>query len=316
MFYKNDWLSWSYDGVKFGNKLSPQSKFELQFKKTVNHPLKSHKEELLENTRTIRDSVSEPFDLLLSGGLDSEIILRCNIELGIPINVFIFKYENNYNHFDVQHALRLCNELNVSPKVIDFNLEKFFKNDAYDIWTKTYVKASGRLPAMKMIEYLDNIPIIGETPPTWNFVNNKWLFEFSEVDFCQAIYTNVINRPMISDWYGYSPEVIMSHALLPGIQALITSTSPPPVIEQYDSSRYAFAYYNNLKYDLYKKIWPDILIRPKRNGFEKFYLGNDARNVLPLPEFQKKYIDYLGCTNTICNFNMQQLFNLCSLDYS
>ena len=97
MFYKDNWLAWTYDDVKFGNKTTPQSRFEFQFKKTIKQPLKSHKQELLENTRIIRDSFNEPFDLLFSGGVDSEIVLRCHVELKIPINVFIFKYEKDYN---------------------------------------------------------------------------------------------------------------------------------------------------------------------------------------------------------------------------
>ena len=45
MFYKDNWLSWSYDDVKFGKKLHPKAKFEFQFKQIINRPLKSHKEE-------------------------------------------------------------------------------------------------------------------------------------------------------------------------------------------------------------------------------------------------------------------------------
>ena len=262
IYYKNDWLSWTCDSVKLGNKTTPQSKFELQFKKTINRPLKSHKEELLENTRVLRDKFSEPFDLLFSGGVDGEVILRCHRELKIPINVFIFKYENNYNLKDVNHALRICDELNVKINVIDFNLKKFFENDAYSYWTNSYIATAGLLPHIKMLEYLDNIPVMGLGAPVWNYANNKWKFLVRD-NVLAWPGTKHLKRNILHNWHEYSPEVILSHALLPQIQNIINSetTNDTCSFEQY-------------KYFVYKNIWKNIEIRTKRNGFE----GN---NLLP-----------------------------------
>jgi hypothetical protein len=301
MFYKDNWLSWTYDGVKFGKKLFPKSKFEFQFNKSVNRPLKSHKEELLENTRVIRDSFTEPFDLLFSGGVDSEIILRCHVELKIPINVFIFKYENNYNYHDVRHALRICEELNVTPTVIDFNLQKFFETDAYDIWRTGYFLKAGMLPHMKMIESLDNIPIFGLGQPDWSFEDHKWQFNLNESDHSQSIYGVAINRPMLACWYEYSPEVILSHMQLPNMQRLIDNAVP--------GDQFSF---DVSKYYLYKKIWPEIQIRVKRNGFEQF--GTQPKvtslELQSLLQFQKQHIDNLDISNTVCYFDQNQLINL------
>ena len=298
MFYKDNWLSWSYDDVKFGKKLHPKAKFEFQFKQIINRPLKSHKEELLENTRVIRDSFNEPFDLLFSGGLDSEIILRCHHALKIPINVFIFKYENDYNYHDVRHALRICEELNVTPTVIDFNLQKFFENDAYDIWKKGYFHKAGTLPHMKMIEYSVNIPVMGEGVPLWEFNNEYWQFHFEEKWHCQSIYGYSINRPMIADWYEYSSEVLTSHTLLPRIQNLVNSKTN--------------ADYDQLKYFLYKDVWPEIVIRPKRNGFEQFGTKSKVVSVEleSLQQFQKQHINSIDISNTVYSLRADQLINL------
>jgi asparagine synthetase B (glutamine-hydrolysing) len=124
MFYKNNWLTWYYNEVAYGPKTTLDSKFDIKITPTITRQVKSYKEELLTNASLIRDSFNEPFDLMLSGGVDSEVILRCYLELKIPINVFVFRYENNYNLPDVTHALRICKELNVTPTVIDFNFVK------------------------------------------------------------------------------------------------------------------------------------------------------------------------------------------------
>lgn len=297
MFFKDDWLSWTYDGVKFGNKPTPQSKFEFQFKKTINRPLKSHKEELLENTRVIRDQFIGPFDLLFSGGLDSEIVLRCYRELKIPINVFIFKYENDYNYHDVRHALRICDELNVTPKVIDFNLKNFFEKDAYDIWKKGYFHKAGRLPHMKMLDYLDNIPIMGDGDPYWVFKDKMWQFELGELNHSQSIYCNIINKTAIVDWYEYSPEVFLSQAAMPRLASVISSNTPNDLLSN-----------DQFKYFLYKDVWPEIVVRPRRNGFEGF--GAQSRVTSPdlveLTEFQKE-IDKYNLPNAVCYFTRDEL---------
>lgn len=270
-------MTWHYDGVEKGTKTKPDSKYELTLTPTINKPVKSYKEELLANTQLIRDSFNEPFDLLFSGGVDSEVILRCNIELGIPINVFIFRYENNYNLADITHALRICNELNVTPTVIDFNLEKFFENEAYDIWKTGYFQSPGRLPHMKMISYLDNIPVAGDGCPYWKFLKNNWLLEIDEQGHSLTCYANTIGRACLADWYEYSPEVLLSHLNMSAMQQLINSG---PI--DFDQS----------KYQLHNSIWPEIVVRPKLVGFECLDYHNNPIQVPGfMREFRKQYID-------------------------
>jgi hypothetical protein len=271
MFYKDNWMTWYYDGVEKGNKTSPDSKYELKITPTIKQPVKSYKEELLANARLIRDSFNEPFDLLFSGGVDSEVVLRCNHELDIPVNVYVFRYENNYNLSDVTHALRICDELNVTPTVIDFNLKHFFENDAYDVWRTGYFKSSGRLPHLKMIEYLDNIPIFGDSNPHWEYSGGEWLIEFSEKNHSQTIYGTSVGRKMLPDWYEYSPEVIVSNLQVPTMQELLAGGNTN---------------FELFKYQLHNSIWPEIKIRPKLVGFECF---DHRGNPITIPDFMMDF---------------------------
>lgn len=275
MYYKDNWLAWYYDGIEYGSKTSPDSTFDLKIKPTISRKVKSYKEELLINAQLIRNSFAEPFDLLLSGGVDSEVVLRCYSELKIPINVFIFKYENDYNKPDVSNALKICDNLNVVPTIIDFNLQHFFENDAYDIWKTGYYLNSGRLPHMKMIEYLDNIPIMGDCPPTWCYNNKEWKYKFSEIDFSQSVYCKTIKRTAVIDWYQFSPEVIVAHS----------NTNQIKQIRQQVGTNDDFT---RMKYELHKSIWEDIEIRPKYVGFEG---GKPPGINTSKPEFMLKFND-------------------------
>ena len=211
MYWKNNWLSYHYD--KLGDvktKTVPGENWKLRIKQTITRPIKSYHEELLLNAHAVKDAFNEPLDLLLSGGLDSELALRSYVETKIPINVFIAKYNDNINAVDFHEALKTCQIYNVTPTIIDCNLKTFLENDAHDMWNGGYFAEPGYMIMLKVIESLDNIPVICDGINADNFrMANKTQCDIViyEKHFAAAIHGNTIDRPLISSWYDYSPEL-------------------------------------------------------------------------------------------------------------
>jgi len=278
MFYKDNWLSWKYNDNEYGTKPAIDTLFELTLKKTVTGPVMSYYDELYENARNIRDIVSGPLDLLFSGGIDSEVILRVYRDLKIPINVYIFKYEDMLNYREFDHAIKVCTDLDVKHTVIDFNVKKFFENEAYDIWTKCNANSSGWLPHMKMTEYLDNTPVFGSGDPYWRKQDDgSWMFEIDEGAKFWTLYHKAIGRTAVTDWYEYRPEIILSHMQLPRIQQLLND-------EQIGKT----SSFSN-KAPVHKDHWDDIVIRPKMVGFERDkVIAKDSKPEFML-EFERQY---------------------------
>ncbi len=277
MFYKNNWLIWQYDNIPYSAKTNPESEFKLTLQKTV-VTVKDYLWELLENAKNIRDLINGPLDLLFSGGIDSEVVLRTYKQLNIPINVYIFKYLDQLNYREFDHALEVCKSLNVQYKVIDFDVKKFFEQDAYNIWTKCYCDNSSWLPHMKLTEYLDNTPIFGSGEPYWRLQSDgKWALEIDEDAKYWTTYHINIGRSAVTDWYEYRPEIILSHMQLPIIQSLINGKLPGK-LSSFSS-----------KSPVHKNFWSDIKIRPKMVGFEGD--GEITANNKPeyMLEFEKKY---------------------------
>ena len=298
MFYRDNWLAWSYDnGPDYGPKLTPMAKCTFIIRNTITQPVKSYYEELLANAQRIRDTFTGDLDLLFSGGVDSEVVLRTYHTLGIPINVYIFKYENDYNVIEFRQAIKICNELGVTPRIIDFNLEKFFENDAYDIWKKVYCAKSGWLPHMKMTEYLDGTPIIGSGDPYWKKTDNGWMFELDEGAKHWSVYHKTINRDCVADWYEYSPEMIVSHTQLPLIQDLINDRIPGK-LSSFSS-----------KPVVHKAYWPTVDIRYKMVGFE----GPTPSREKPVPDFMVDFSTQYGKGNvhtSVQLFSEKELMNV------
>lgn len=301
MFYKNDWFSWSYNGIKAASRPDLQADFKFNINPTITLPLKSFKEELLENTRLIRDKFVEPFDLMLSGGGDSELVLRCHHELKIPMNVFTFRYENDYNLPDVRNAIKICDDLGIKLNIIDFNVTKFFENDADALWNKTFTKRPGRLVIMKLTEYLDNIPVTGDIAPYWKFQDNKWQFEIFEDMFSQTNFAVATGRTIITDWFQHSSEVLLTFMQHPRMRALIDSN------KEINST-----VFHKTKYYIYNDLWRQILPRLKRNGFEGDNLIPEQCGIPIMTEYYKKITDP---NEEFTYYDRQELTRLLVRDY-
>jgi hypothetical protein len=207
---------------------------------------------------------NEPFDVCLSGGIDSEVIVRTFKTLGIKFNTFIFRLEDSLNIQDVSDAIDICTELNLEYKIIDFNLRSFFENDALTTFNQHPYAVVERLPRLKWIDYLDNIPVFGDGEPYWRrqkendfSIKSEWKFVFAEESqYANSFYAKDIGRQVISEWYEYTPEIIMSYYHAPVIKRLLNDEIPGK-ISCYSS-----------RAELHRTIWPEIKYKQKLIGYE------------------------------------------------
>lgn len=277
-----NWMSYSYDGVEYGNKISYKSQFNLLINKKVSaSSIPSYRDALFNNAKIMRDSYNEPFDVCLSGGIDSEVIVRTFKTLGIKFNTFIFRLEDNLNIKDVSDALDICTELNLDYKIIDFNLRSFFENDALTLFKNHPYVIVERLPRIKWIDYLDNIPIFGDGEPYWrrtkenNFsIKSDWKFVFAEeAQYANAFYARKMNRTVISEWYEYTPEIILSYYRTPLIQKLLN-----------DEILGKISCYSS-RAELHQDIWSEIKYKQKLVGYE----GPLETSIGELPEYMLEF---------------------------
>jgi len=305
MFYKNNWFAWTFDnGPEYGPKLTPTSEFKILIKNTIDSPIKSYYEELLENGRVIRDTFSGELDLLFSGGVDSEVILRVYLDLKIPINVYIFKYENDYNLLEYAQAVKTCEALGVKPRIIDFELQKFFENEAYEYFKTSYSCGPGWIPHMKMTEYCDGTPIIGSGETyarrTSRDLTQKypWVIELDEKCHHWAIFHKTVDRPAITDWYEYSPEVTAAYLRLPYVQQLLADNIKGKLT---NISSKAF---------IHQAYWPDLVDRKKLIGFEGPEPSKEKPDITPfMIDFGLKHIFY-SVKEKVYTYTPDELLNL------
>ena len=299
MIRYNNWMTYSYDGIENGLK-KIDSSFSIKFK-ADKEPLDiSYKDALFRNASIMRDQYTEPFDVCLSGGIDSEVVVRTFKDLGIKHNTFIFRLEDSINAIDVSNAITLCNALNIDYKIIDFNLRKFFENDALHYAEIIKTPRAGRLPRLMWFEMLDNIVITGEGEPYWTRdlateeTKSSWSFHFSEDAYTNSRYTDIISKTAICDWYEYTPEIMWSFKKIPLIENLLKDNLPNKLSTW--SSRHI----------IHKEIWPDIKYIPKLTGFEGY--GNPGSMPDFMNDFQNIVLSKYTSKDILLN---EEEFKLC-----
>jgi hypothetical protein len=258
-------MSYSFDGGPLnGNKPHPHARMQLHFKK--GYPVRdiNYLDALYYNAEVVKDSFREPFDVFFSGGIDSEVVVRVNHDLGIKQNVVIIRMENDYNVQDVTSALRVCDTIGIKPTVIDWNLKRFIENDAYDFYQRHYTPVIGWMTRMAWVDLVDNIPVFCGAEPFWQReeaeytkrISNVWKFHWHEDDFTLSLYGNYKQREIVGEWWCYTPEPSMSFHKLPAVKSMLQ--------DQFPGMQNCWP----LRHRIYSELWDNIHHRPKLVGYE------------------------------------------------
>lgn len=302
----DNWMSYSFDdGPINGEKQHPFSKFKLHFKKGFNVKQLNYFDALFHNATVVRDSFSEPFDVFLSGGIDSEIVVRVNHDLGIKQNVVIVRMEDNHNIQDFTAAMHICNDLGIKPTIIDWNLRRFMENDAYDCYQRTFCPLIGRMVRWAWFDLVDNIPVFGEGEPYWQRETDDyndapldvWKFHWHEDFFTTAFQANISKRTVIGEWYNYTPEPVMAYHHMPLARELFA--------DRFRGLKDCWP----IRVRIHKQLWPEIQDREKLVGYE----GGGSPHTYPdfMADFQKQVMaENIKTGNTRYKYTTQQLENI------
>lgn len=286
-FTLNNWFEWYYDDELFGRQdLNNFKKFTSRYNSNIKL-LGTYKEELHKTARsTLEVFNGKDLTLCFSGGTDSEVVLRSYLEIGHPIKVVIYRYENNINEYDVYHAIKVCEQLGSPYKIIDFNLEKFFETDALNMIEPCQIDKPIQLVASKLLEITEGVPISGDGDallimrPAGNpndKLNYYWSVSDWSVDICEEQYLRYINKDAIPAWLQWRPELVLAYLESEHIQKLISNQYPNVYSSWY------------VKHQQYSVDFPDIIPRTKISGYENVPIGI-------IDEFNKHIIKHNGST--------------------
>ena len=260
---ENNWYQWHYGnnepyGLQTGNE-------ELKFSyKRIDYSVKSYKEELLRAASSTMDHYSglSPC-VFFSGGADSELVLRAYLDIGANPKVLIIRYEDDLNLYDVSYAITICSLLNVDYTIYDFNLKKFYENDAESISEIAQIDCPRSLPYCKFLEIGDGFPVLGEGDPFWKRDHGdyshkaNWWFKDIESFIGWEKYALHLDKPAIVQFLKWTPGLVLAHTKLPWLAKLIN--------DEYHGATGT----DSTKMIGYRNAYPGMIDRAKKTGFEK-----------------------------------------------
>jgi len=237
--------------------------FKTQYTK-VTTPIGTFKEELLKAAKSTMDHYPglRP-SIFFSGGVDSELILRAYLEIGSKPEVYIIRYENDLNIYDVSYAITICTILNVEYNLIDFNLQKFYENDAEKISVDAQIDRPRMLPHVKFTDCADGLIIVGHSDVRWYRPHDDytkkaiWLAQDFEHDIGCDKYNILHNRSAIYQWWKWTPGLVIAYTQLDWFKKLVN--------DEYIGKLGI----NSTKIIGFREVYPDIIQRVKQTGFEK-----------------------------------------------
>jgi hypothetical protein len=262
----NNWYRYRYDNQEYN---SPKTNINQKFTTdifTKNTKILPYKEALIYNAKQIvSDFNNKKFALMLSGGSDSEVMLRSCLEAGVNFKTYIFRFENDFNIYDVSYAIALCESCSIDYHLVDFNVKKFYETEAVKLSILSQTDRPRALPQLKFLDYIDEESCLyGQGDINWKRLNDIdyttkgiWVHSCNEHEIAWEKYLRATNRIGVALWFKYTPELQLATALNNWSQALI------------NDKIYGKTGTNTTKLLGYKEAYPYILNRVKKTGLEK-----------------------------------------------
>jgi hypothetical protein len=263
-FTHNNHIKYTIGDKLYGHRTNSIEKFSVRVGKIdEDHYRKSnYQHELLRTADLIYKDYGKNFALFLSGGTDSEIVLRNFLDIGIKPTCYTIKFKNGYNLPDVNEAEDLAKNLDVPFKTIDFDVRDFFNSGEASEFGKniqctqiTYLMVYRAilklgLPAIMGGELLLKRNITTD-PSTWYYCLRE------NEDGSAMRFSLKYNLPLVNEYFSYTPELMLYYLEDSDIRQLVST--------KYNYKLTSVSSKNNIL----KKLVPDIRVRKKTHGFEQ-----------------------------------------------
>ena len=227
----------------------------------------SYKTELIRTARLIKEDLGSDLVLMLSGGTDSEIVLRSFLQIGYTPRCVMVRFENDYNHHDVREAIDLCNHLDVPLEFIDFDVEDFlYSGEAAHFGNQLQCTQITYLMVYHTIMRLGMPAVMGGEVLLRRNIStdpSSWYYCFRENEDASAMrFTNTFGIPLVNEYFSYTPELLLHYINRPEIESLVSNRL-----------NYKLASVSS-KNAILKTLVPEIMVRKKTHGFEQLIAFN------------------------------------------
>lgn len=237
--------------------------FDIYFNKISRAPLE-YKEEILQTIKNIKENTNKPLYISLSGGIDSEVIIRACLEANIDFTAFTVKFVGNRNLHDSMYAAKLIEKYNINSFTITLNARDFFRGEFLKYKNAGYNSRNIfrylQLYILDTIEQMGGCAILGGREEPFQVINGKIVIPWVKDQSLSSEWMINNNTQHYPYFFLSTPELVASYLETPLIKLLTKDSS------YYTSKTFGLVAEKTL---IYHHDWPEMERRVKYNGFER-----------------------------------------------
>lgn len=262
---KNNHFKYYYNGIPFSFRKSPEDVFAVSHG-SVSRPVKSWKTECLTAAQEIYSSYPQPINVLFSGGMDSEVVVRSFVEASLDVKVHIIEFEDQLNFHDIQFAQKVCSELGIKPNIIPLNIRDFWKKD---VWSYAE-EISSPSPMLATIfwatDQIEGTIVIGGGDGYFRRNEGSNVFYEWETEVFYSLYRWFVkrNRDGVPAFFQFSSELMLSFMMDPVVLNFVRDGKSRKLL----STR-------KIKHEIYSQHF-DLDFRVPQNGYENLISEEEA----------------------------------------
>ena len=265
--------------MKMDFRKDNSQKYHLKFGR-AQRKFHDFKTEGIINAKLIGDIATQPIWLSLSGGVDSEFMVRSFLHANInftPVTMRMWKSHKLVNEYDVHHATEACKNMNIPLKMIDLNLDWFLENELMTYAEGTTCTSPMFPTHMWLWDQLDGFIVAGNGDMnfqrTWE--TNDWFYKVKETSDSVFRYSIWRDRLGVTGFYTYTPEFMISFVCESEIMKMFMLGQRARVSNE-----------RGPKEKLMLRIYPTMKPRYTKHGWEEImdvdnYYRSQLENYLP-----------------------------------
>lgn len=284
-YTEDNHLSYSIGNRNFGYRTAGHEKYSVRLG-SIDTELYRKGNYISELNRTA-DSVYKEFGkelvVFLSGGTDSEIVVRNFVDIGIRPKCLVIRFKDDYNAPDVVEAQAIANDLDLDLEIMDFDVIDFHRSgEARELGISLQCSQITYLTVYNAILKLGAPAVMGGEVLLTRLVrqdSHEWYYTFRENEDASAMrFSEKYNIPLVNEWFSYTPELLLHYLEDKDIQALI-------------STRYNYKLTSvSSKNAILRRLYPNIRPKIKTHGFERL-LGFNFEVYKELASYQIRKLE-------------------------
>jgi hypothetical protein len=261
-----------------------EERFQLNFS-PVRRPLLPWKDEVYNTVKTIAANSTKPLYVAMSGGIDSEIIAKALLENSIPFSAITLEYADKLNSHDIQYAKDFCKEHSIHQEIVTVDPHYLYTTKMEEYINQGYHARNLyrylQLFIVETVENLNGTVILGAETQAYYLLDNKLHIRYSTEIVNTIDWCNNRNTDHCINFFLHNPELYASYLLLPSVASVLNSPEQCHNDVRQDQLKNVPSGSSPEKELAYRSVWPDLIKRPKYNGFENLRnLRNITQNIL------------------------------------